>query len=172
MGFHVNMEHGQDQGRSTITGRRRHCSGMVVPGVTTTTTVMMKMIVCLLVCSSRVELCQANTVAGGGGGGGAGHSWEAPGCHLVGHTRVVKIPDCVPFQMTTNACRGFCVSFAIPSPYRTLSYNPSHIITSRAECCDIIDTHDIPVQVRCVDGVKEIVFKSAKSCACSICRRE
>nr|AXL95736.1 thyrostimulin alpha [Conus ermineus] len=124
-------------------------------------------ITCLMVVCACVGLCDAT-----GRTSLRGHSWETPGCHLVGHTRVVKIPDCVPFQMTTNACRGFCVSYAIPSPYRTLAYNPNHIITSRAECCDIIDTHDIPVQVRCVDGVKEIVFKSAKNCACSICRRE
>lgn len=100
------------------------------------------------------------------------HSWEQPGCHLVGHTRVVKIPNCVPFHVTTNACRGFCVSYAIPSPSHTLTYNPNYVITSRAECCGIIETQDIPVQVRCVDGVKEIVFKAASSCDCSICRRE
>nr|A0A0F7Z3J2.1 RecName: Full=Thyrostimulin alpha-2 subunit; Flags: Precursor [Conus victoriae] len=121
-------------------------------------------IACLMVVCACVGLCDAT--------GQKRHSWEAPGCHLVGHTRVVRIPDCVPFQITTNACRGFCVSYAIPSPYQTLVYNPNHIITSRAACCDIIDTLDIPVQVTCVDGVREIVFKSARSCACSICRRE
>nr|AQS80514.1 GPA2 precursor [Charonia tritonis] len=129
-------------------------------------TMVAALVVCLIVCT-RVQRCDASTQASL-----RGHSWQSPGCHLVGHTRVVKIPDCVPFQVTTNACRGFCISYAIPSPSRTLAYNPNHIITSRAECCGIIDTHDIPVQVRCVDGVKEIVFKSARSCACSICRRE
>jgi hypothetical protein len=64
-------------------------------------------------------------------------------CGGTGHTRVVKIPDCVPFQVTTNACRGFCLSYAIPSPTHTLAYNPSYIITSRAECCGIVDTQDV-----------------------------
>ncbi|PVD25804.1 hypothetical protein C0Q70_13464 [Pomacea canaliculata] len=102
----------------------------------------------------------------------ARHSWERPGCHLVGHTRVVRIPDCVPFRVTTNACRGFCLSYAIPSPMETTSYNPDYVITSRAECCSIFDTLDVPVQVRCLDGARTVVFKSARSCSCSICRRE
>lgn len=29
----------------------------------------------------------------------------------VGHTRRVEIPDCVAFQITTNACRGICESW-------------------------------------------------------------
>ncbi|XP_013094496.1 thyrostimulin alpha-2 subunit-like isoform X2 [Biomphalaria glabrata] len=100
------------------------------------------------------------------------HSWEAPGCHLVGHTRTVSIPGCVPFEVTTNACRGFCVSYAIPSPPQTLAFNPNFLITSRAECCGFVDTHDVNVWVACVDGYQQKTFKSARSCACSICRRE
>ena len=64
---------------------------------------------------------------------------------FAGHTRGVKIPGCVPFQVTTNACRGFCLSYAIPSPTHTVAYNPNYIITSRAECCGIIDTHDVSI---------------------------
>ncbi|CAL1528499.1 unnamed protein product [Lymnaea stagnalis] len=105
-------------------------------------------------------------------GQGQRHSWEAPGCHLVGHTRTVTIPGCVPFEVTTNACRGFCVSYAIPSPSHTLAFNPNFIITSRAECCGFLDTHDVRVWVACRDGYQQKTFKSARSCACSICRRE
>ena len=60
-----------------------------------------------------------------------------------GHTRPVHIPDCVVFNVTLNACRGFCESYAIPSPSRTLKVNDNHIITSRAECCSIRETHDV-----------------------------
>ncbi|XP_076443175.1 thyrostimulin alpha-2 subunit-like [Babylonia areolata] len=98
-------------------------------------------------------------------------SWKTPGCHLVGHTRIVKIPGCRTFQVTTNACRGFCLSFAYPTPDYMLLYHPEYIFTSRASCCNIIDTVDIPVQVHCGGLLREVVFKSARSCGCSICRR-
>ena len=66
---------------------------------------------------------------------------------LTGHTRIVKIDDCIPFRMTTNACRGFCTSYAIPSPSLTLSFNPNYIITSRAQCCDIIETENVCIKL-------------------------
>ncbi|WAR19486.1 CTHA2-like protein [Mya arenaria] len=100
----------------------------------------------------------------------ATHTWETTGCHRVGHTRQVLIPDCVVFNVTLNACRGYCESFAIPSPSRTLRANSQHLITSRAECCSIKETHDVKVLVKCVEGLREVVFKSARTCACSICR--
>ncbi|XP_071080214.1 thyrostimulin alpha-2 subunit-like [Haliotis cracherodii] len=101
----------------------------------------------------------------------ARHAWENPGCFKMGHTRTVHIPGCVAFQVPTNACRGFCTSYAIPSPSHTLNTNPNYLITSRAECCSIVDTHDVKMRVRCMDGFREVVFKSARTCACSICRR-
>ncbi|BFZ11682.1 hypothetical protein BsWGS_14721 [Bradybaena similaris] len=97
--------------------------------------------------------------------------WEAPGCHLVGHTRTVTIPGCVPFEVTTNACRGFCVSYAIPSSAHTLAINRNLVITSMAACCGMADTHEVKVWVACRDGYQQKTFKSARSCACSICRR-
>lgn len=97
-------------------------------------------------------------------------SWEAPGCHLVGNNRLVRIPGCVAFEMATNACRGYCVSYAIPSPAQTTEFNTNFIITSRAACCGIVDAFDTKVRVLCRDGYREITFKSARSCACSICR--
>lgn len=64
---------------------------------------------------------------------------------ILGHTRPVQIPDCVVFNVTLNACRGFCKSFAIPSPSQTLRTNSKHLITSRAECCSIKETHDVSI---------------------------
>lgn len=100
----------------------------------------------------------------------AQHAWEKPGCHRLGFTRKVYIPGCVRFELTANACRGFCKSYAIPSPVTTRMNNPLHRFTSRAECCAIADTHDVKVQVRCKTGYKELTFKSAATCACSVCR--
>ncbi|XP_069119094.1 thyrostimulin alpha-2 subunit-like [Argopecten irradians] len=99
------------------------------------------------------------------------HSWERPGCYKVANQRTVQIPDCLQFNVTTNACRGFCLSYTIPSSQRTRLINPSHVITSRSECCSIEETYDIIARVRCIEGIREVVFKSAKKCACSICRR-
>ncbi|XP_023226352.1 thyrostimulin alpha-2 subunit-like [Centruroides sculpturatus] len=69
--------------------------------------------------------------------------WERSGCHKVGHTRRVSIPDCVEFDITTNACRGFCVSFSIPSSEETLRINPHQAITSMGYCCNIMETEDV-----------------------------
>ncbi|CAG5129701.1 unnamed protein product [Candidula unifasciata] len=100
---------------------------------------------------------------------GTRQRWEAPGCHLVGHTRTVTIADCVPFAVTTNACRGFCVSYAVPSSSQTMI--PNQVITSKAQCCGIVETHEVNVWVACRNGFQQKTFKSALSCACSICRR-
>ena len=32
-----------------------------------------------------------------------------------GHTRTISIPGCVKFNLSTNACRGFCMSYSIPA---------------------------------------------------------
>ncbi|KAK6636185.1 hypothetical protein RUM43_009838 [Polyplax serrata] len=90
-----------------------------------------------------------------------GHNvWKRPGCHKVGkfdmtvpvtlymfqvrycHTRKVSIPDCVEFHITTNACRGFCESWSIPSAIETLRVNPFQLITSVGQCCNIMETED------------------------------
>lgn len=56
-----------------------------------------------------------------------------------GHTRRVQIPDCVSFEITTNACRGYCVSYSVPSGEETTAYNPKQIITSVGQCCNILE---------------------------------
>ncbi|GFG39245.1 hypothetical protein Cfor_00721 [Coptotermes formosanus] len=70
-------------------------------------------------------------------------AWERPGCHKVGHTRKISIPDCVEFHITTNACRGYCESWAVPSAIDTLRVNPHQTITSVGQCCNIMDTEDV-----------------------------
>lgn len=100
------------------------------------------------------------------------NGWKRPGCHRVGHTRKISIPDCVEFHITTNACRGFCESWSIPSALETLVVNPHQPVTSVGECCNIMDTEDVSVRVMCLNGFRELTFKSAKSCACYHCKKD
>ncbi|XP_072388860.1 thyrostimulin alpha-2 subunit [Diabrotica undecimpunctata] len=99
----------------------------------------------------------------------ANEVWQAPGCHKVGHTRRVNIPNCVEFLMTTNACRGFCESWAIPSLSKVSSSQP---ITSVGECCNIMETENVSAKVLCVDGVRTFTFKSAVTCSCYHCKKD
>ncbi|KAL8576203.1 hypothetical protein ACOMHN_027858 [Nucella lapillus] len=141
-------------------------------GCNSVRTVGGKMAACLVMAWLCAVLCgNCPQCEASGEGTSSSQSWKTPGCHLVGHTRIVKIPGCLTFQVTTNACRGFCLSFAYPTPDYMLVYHPEYMFTSRASCCNIIDTVDIPIQVRCGEVLREVVFKSARSCGCSICRR-
>uniref|UniRef100_A0A8D9E4I6 Glycoprotein hormone alpha-2 n=1 Tax=Cacopsylla melanoneura TaxID=428564 RepID=A0A8D9E4I6_9HEMI len=97
--------------------------------------------------------------------------WRRPGCHKVGHTRLVSIPDCVEFNLTTNACRGFCESMSVPSSTQTLQVNPHQSITSFAECCNMIETENVEVDVSCLDGLRTLYFKSAVTCDCYHCKK-
>ncbi|XP_050440609.1 thyrostimulin alpha-2 subunit [Adelges cooleyi] len=99
-------------------------------------------------------------------------TWQKPGCHKVGHTRKISIPNCVEFRITTNACRGYCESWAVPSPTDTLIINPHQSITSVGQCCNIMDTEDVEVNVLCLEGVRKLVFKSAISCSCYHCKKD
>ncbi|PSN47146.1 Thyrostimulin alpha-2 subunit [Blattella germanica] len=90
----------------------------------------------------------------------------------IGHTRKISIPDCVEFHITTNACRGYCESWAVPSALDTLRVNPHQAITSVGQCCNIMDTEDVEVRVMCLDGTRDLVFKSAKSCSCYHCKKD
>ncbi|KFM69776.1 hypothetical protein X975_16090, partial [Stegodyphus mimosarum] len=78
--------------------------------------------------------------------------WEQDGCFKVGHTRTIKIPGCVEFDITTNACRGFCVSYSVPSTEDSLRINPKQTITSYGQCCNIMETEDVKVKVMCLEG--------------------
>ncbi|CAL1283620.1 unnamed protein product [Larinioides sclopetarius] len=99
-------------------------------------------------------------------------SWDNIGCHKTGHTRKIRIPGCVEFQVTTNACRGFCPSYSTPAPEWILRSNARQSIWSVAQCCNIMETEDMFVEVMCVGGMKELVFKSAKTCSCYHCKKE
>ncbi|XP_035210033.1 thyrostimulin alpha-2 subunit-like [Stegodyphus dumicola] len=99
-------------------------------------------------------------------------SWEKSGCHKVGHTRKIRIPGCVVFDITTNACRGFCQSYSTPSPEWILESNSKQSIWSVGQCCNIMETEDVLVEVMCLGGMKDLVFKSAKTCSCYHCKKE
>ncbi len=60
-----------------------------------------------------------------------------------GHTQRISIPDCVEFDITTNACRGYCVSYSIPSNEETLRVNRNQLLTSVGQCCNIMETEDV-----------------------------
>ena len=58
---------------------------------------------------------------------------------------MISIPECVEFDITTNACRGFCESWSVPSALQTLQYNPHQQITSIGQCCNIMETEDVSI---------------------------
>ncbi|XP_077285260.1 glycoprotein hormone alpha 2 [Arctopsyche grandis] len=94
-------------------------------------------------------------------------AWQRPGCHRLGHSKKVSIPGCTPFTVTTNACRGFCESWAFPSTGRA-----PQPVTSLAQCCNIMDSEDIVVKVPCLEGERTITMKSATTCSCYHCRKD
>lgn len=122
--------------------------------------------------------------------------WYKPGCHKVGkflkfllncgvcvfkispfiylgHTRKIEIPDCVQFTITTNACRGFCESYAVPSAPATAGISrPPKPVTSVGQCCNIMESEDVNVHVSCVGGPKNLTFKSATKCSCYHCKKD
>lgn len=59
--------------------------------------------------------------------------WKKPGCHKVGHKRDIKIEGCSQFTLFSNACRGFCESYAVPAPPE-LFYALKINITSIGQC--------------------------------------
>ena len=64
-----------------------------------------------------------------------------------GLTRTIRIPDCVEFQITTNACRGFCVSYSIPSDGAALTVNSNQLITSVGQCCNILESENVSIDL-------------------------
>lgn len=96
-------------------------------------------------------------------------SWLKPGCHKVGHSRKIAIPDCIEFNITLNACRGFCESYAVPSIPGAIT-KPTKPVTSVGQCCNIMDSEDVFVHVACIDGIKTLTFKSATNCSCYHCK--
>ncbi|XP_043063599.1 thyrostimulin alpha-2 subunit-like [Drosophila ficusphila] len=75
-------------------------------------------------------------------------SWLRPGCHKVGNTRKISIPDCVEFTLTTNACRGFCESYSVPSvPWTGASlpvlFKPPKPVISVGQCCNMMKSEEV-----------------------------
>lgn len=72
-------------------------------------------------------------------------NWHKPGCHKVGNTRKIKIPECVEFTITTNACRGFCESYAMPAiPHVTSnSVKPTKPVLSIGQCCNMMESEEV-----------------------------
>ncbi|EDW63429.2 uncharacterized protein Dvir_GJ13167 [Drosophila virilis] len=72
-------------------------------------------------------------------------TWLRPGCHKVGNTRKISIPDCVEFTITTNACRGFCESYAVPSVPTALTglFRPPKPVVSVGQCCNMMKSEEV-----------------------------
>nr|XP_027199808.1 thyrostimulin alpha-2 subunit-like isoform X2 [Dermatophagoides pteronyssinus] len=102
---------------------------------------------------------------------GSSSVWEQKGCHIVGHTQRIDIPGCINFELTSNACRGYCLSYAIPSNQETLLVNDQQMITSVGNCCAMTETEVMSVRVMCRNGPKDIKFKSASKCGCFHCKK-
>ncbi|GAB0096622.1 uncharacterized protein DMENIID0001_121520 [Sergentomyia squamirostris] len=98
--------------------------------------------------------------------------WHKPGCHKVGHTRKISIPGCVEFMLTTNACRGFCESYAVPSAWGTVVMKPTKPVTSIGQCCNIMGSQNVVREVLCLDGYRNVTFKSATDCSCYHCKKD
>lgn len=76
----------------------------------------------------------------------AKETWLRPGCHKVGNTRKISIPDCVEFHITTNACRGFCESYAVPSmPWGSVGglFKPLKPVVSVGQCCNMMESEEV-----------------------------
>ncbi|KAH8421205.1 hypothetical protein KR009_000154, partial [Drosophila setifemur] len=103
--------------------------------------------------------------------------WLRPGCHKVGNTRTISIPDCVEFSITTNACRGFCESYSVPSvPWAGASlaglYRAPKPVVSVGQCCNMMKAEEIQRRVLCIEGIRNVTFKSAMTCSCYHCKKD
>lgn len=76
----------------------------------------------------------------------------------LGHTRRIQIPGCVEFDMTTNACRGFCVSYSVPSAPETMLLNPKQITTSVGQCCNIVQSEDVSFPLFSIFFIQLLIF--------------
>lgn len=79
-------------------------------------------------------------------------NWARPGCHKVGNTRKISIPECVEFHITTNACRGFCESYAVPSMiWGNGGYSlgailkPTKPVVSVGQCCSMMSSEEVTI---------------------------
>lgn len=92
--------------------------------------------------------------------------------YSTGHSRTIEIPDCVQFSINTNACRGYCESYAVPSAPNASGYKIPKPVTSVGQCCNIMETEDVNVMLSCVGGARNVTFKSATKCSCYHCKKD
>lgn len=72
-----------------------------------------------------------------------------------------------------QACRGFCESYAVPSPpLATGLIRPPKPVTSIGQCCNIMESEDVNVRLNCLGGPKNLTFKSATKCSCYHCKKD
>lgn len=92
----------------------------------------------------------------------------------IGNIRKIEIPDCVQFNISTNACRGYCESYAVPSTTSMAIgglLRPPKPVTSVGQCCNIMESEDVKVALNCLDGPRILTFKSATKCSCYHCKK-
>ncbi|XP_032583550.1 thyrostimulin alpha-2 subunit-like isoform X1 [Drosophila sechellia] len=123
----------------------------------------------LVCCIPWLLLCDSNSMGK--------DAWLRPGCHIVGNTRKITIPDCVEFNITTNACRGFCESFSVPSipmmgSSLSVLFKPPKPVVSVGQCCNMMKSEEIQRRVLCIEGIQNVTFNSALSCSCYHCKKD
>lgn len=89
-----------------------------------------------------------------------------------GNSRTISIDDCVQFSINTNACRGYCESYAVPSAPFVNGFKMPKPVTSVGQCCNIMETEDVNVMLSCVGGARNVTFKSATKCSCFNCKKD
>ena len=90
----------------------------------------------------------------------------------AGHVRKIRIPSCIEFEIRTNACRGYCLSYSMPSTKEALSINPKQILTSVSQCCTIQETEDVSeAHSECgIHGEKNLFICATRCCCRSTAR--
>jgi hypothetical protein len=53
-------------------------------------------------------------------------------------TRQVQIPECVEFSLTTNACRGYCESYAVSSNFAVGAHRPDQPVINQLKFISFI----------------------------------
>ncbi|GBP78265.1 Thyrostimulin alpha-2 subunit [Eumeta japonica] len=114
----------------------------------------------------------------------------------LGYTRQENITDCVSFRVTTNACLGYCESWSLPSIVFGFKRHPvtsqrhanigqmSRQRASQTVRRDAVGgqtlsrgrrmsmrPNRVSYKVLCLDGERNLVYKSATSCACYHCQK-
>ncbi|RWS28004.1 hypothetical protein B4U80_02213 [Leptotrombidium deliense] len=79
--------------------------------------------------------------------------------YLASHTQLIEIAGCPKFKLTTNACRGYCLSYTVPSNQDIISLNPLQRLTSVGSCCTMGETEDVAI-IAILLGTKELNLRT------------